>query len=35
MGGAKVTGVDFTPELPSKAKAEGSLAEADGIDWKV
>jgi SAM-dependent methyltransferase len=34
MGGAKVTGVDFTPELLSQAKAEASLAEADGIEWK-
>ncbi len=34
MGGAKVTGVDFTAELLSQAKAEAALAEADGIVWK-
>lgn len=34
MGGAKVTGVDFTPELLSQAKAEATLAEADDIEWK-
>jgi SAM-dependent methyltransferase len=34
IGGAKVTGVDFTPELLSQAQAEGSLAEADDIEWK-
>ena len=33
-GGAKVTGVDFTSELLSQAKAEGSLAEVGDIDWK-
>jgi SAM-dependent methyltransferase len=33
MGGAKVTGVDFTPELLSQAKAAASLAEADDIVW--
>jgi SAM-dependent methyltransferase len=34
MGGAKVTGVDFTPELLYQAKTEATLAEADGIEWK-
>jgi SAM-dependent methyltransferase len=34
MGKAKVTGVDFTPELLSQAKMEASLAEADDIEWK-
>jgi SAM-dependent methyltransferase len=33
-GGAKVTGIDFTPELLSQAKAEASLAEAKDIEWK-
>jgi ubiquinone/menaquinone biosynthesis C-methylase UbiE len=32
--GAKVTGVDFTPELLAQAKAEASLAEAEDIEWK-
>jgi ubiquinone/menaquinone biosynthesis C-methylase UbiE len=34
MGGTKVTGVDFTPDLLSQAKSEATLAEADGIEWK-
>ena len=34
IGGANVTGVDFTPELLSQAKTEASLAEADDIEWK-
>jgi ubiquinone/menaquinone biosynthesis C-methylase UbiE len=33
-GGAKVTGVDFTPDLLTIAKEEASLAEAEGIEWK-
>jgi ubiquinone/menaquinone biosynthesis C-methylase UbiE len=33
-GGAKVTGIDFTPELLSQAKTEATLAEADDIEWK-
>jgi ubiquinone/menaquinone biosynthesis C-methylase UbiE len=35
MGGAKVTGVDFTPELLFEAKTEATLADADDIEWKV
>lgn len=34
LAGAKVTGIDFTPELLSQAKAEASLAEAKDIEWK-
>ena len=32
--GAKVTGVDITPEMLIQAKAESSLAETDDIVWK-
>jgi ubiquinone/menaquinone biosynthesis C-methylase UbiE len=31
--GAKVTGVDFTPELLAQAKVEASMAEAEDIEW--
>ncbi len=34
MTGAKVAGVDFTPELLVIAKEETSLAEAEDIEWK-
>jgi SAM-dependent methyltransferase len=32
--GAKVTGLDLTPELLTRAKQEAALAEAYGIEWK-
>ena len=32
--GTKVTGIDFTPQLLSQAKAEATLAGADDIVWK-
>ena len=32
--GAKVTGVDFTPELLAQAKEEASIADAEDIEWK-
>ena len=31
--GAKVTGIDFTPQMLTQAKAEATLAEADDIKW--
>ena len=31
--GAKVTGIDFTPQMLTQAKAEATLAETDGIKW--
>jgi ubiquinone/menaquinone biosynthesis C-methylase UbiE len=31
---AKVTGIDFTPELLAQAKEEAALAEAEDIEWK-
>jgi SAM-dependent methyltransferase len=34
MTGAKVAGVDFTPELLAIAKEEASIAEAKDIEWK-
>ncbi len=32
--GAKVTGIDFTPQMLTQAKAEAALAEAEDIQWK-
>ena len=34
VANAKVTGIDFTPELLTQAKEEASLAEVDDIEWK-
>jgi ubiquinone/menaquinone biosynthesis C-methylase UbiE len=34
-GAAKVTGVDFSPELLTIAKEEASLAETGDIEWKI
>ena len=31
--GAKVTGIDFTPQMLTQAKAEATLAEADDTEW--
>ena len=31
--GSKVTGIDFTPQMLTQAKAEATLAEADDITW--
>jgi ubiquinone/menaquinone biosynthesis C-methylase UbiE len=31
---AKVTGIDFTPELLAQAKEEAALTEAEDIEWK-
>jgi SAM-dependent methyltransferase len=33
LGGAKVTGIDITPELLSQAKAEASMAGINDIQW--
>lgn len=32
--GAKVTGIDITPELLAQAKEEESIAQVSGIDWR-
>jgi ubiquinone/menaquinone biosynthesis C-methylase UbiE len=32
--GAKVTGIDITPELLAQAKEEESIAKVSGIDWR-
>ena len=32
--GAKVTGIDITPELLTQAKEEESIAKVSGIDWR-
>ncbi|HSA74304.1 MAG TPA: class I SAM-dependent methyltransferase, partial [Nitrososphaeraceae archaeon] len=32
--GARVTGLDLTPELLDQAVEEEKMAEIDGIDWK-
>lgn len=32
--GAKVTGIDITPELLAQAKEEESISEVSGIDWR-